>query len=599
MPSTSILVLSANPLDTERLRFDAEAREIRESLLRAKKSDDFHIEISPAATPKDINRALQQHSPAIVHFSGHGKGEDGLVFDDGQGNSLPVKSEALAALFQLFAADVKCVLLNACYSEVQARSIARHIDYVIGMSREISDKAALVFAAAFYDALGAGRRIEFAYRSACVQLQLQNIPEHLAPVLIQRRHAAVSTASSQAHVDDITVFLAEVPDDLSALRRQVQTALEQINIRVLPEQLYSFPNAAGLQAQLNADLQQSRLFVQLLNTTNPQRPPGMNTPLVQAERARVLRVPALYWYDREFAAIKNRTQLFDMLKCLLPAQFEEILFAYKIPLEYLTADNQAQRAMEVIRYSEGRDELAQLQQAIESRTSQSSPPRFAEASGKNLGEGENDRRGAERLRELDANQADLALQELLEQAETGDLPTFLNNLLQHLQALQNRKPPEENAELQNRKPPKENADMLVFLNAAQEDTPLLQDLKPQLEAQKFSYDEPLQFLHLEANAEPDAIRTDLEGNLCDCQAVILLYCKASSVWLREQLRRCHSALRKRKEPLQVMMMCRCAKRPEHVDLDKKYPKLKLHIVDCQPPFSDSCLSHFLEALRYE
>ncbi|MCP4702321.1 MAG: CHAT domain-containing protein [Gammaproteobacteria bacterium] len=477
----TILLLSANPLDTERLRLDAEAREIDEGLRRAKKSDDFHIKTSPAATPADIRRALLDHSPAIVHFSGHGKGEDGLVFDDGQGNSQRVNSEALAALFGLFAADVKCVLLNACYSEVQARSIARHIDYVIGMNREISDKAALAFAVAFYDAVGAGREIEFAYRSACVELQLQNIPEHLTPILIQRRHAAVSTAPSQTSVE--SVFLAEVPDDLSALRKQVQTALEQANVRVLPKEPYYFPDAAGLQAQLDADLQQSRLFVQLLNATNPQRPPGMSTPPLQAERARAMGLPSLHWHERG----------------------------------------------------------------------------------------------------LDRAQADPALQTLLQQAETGDFQIFINKLRQRLQALQNRKPAEE------------NTDLFVFLNAAQEDAALLQDIKPQLEARQITYEEPL--LLLQPDAEPSDVRVDLDGNLCDCQAVLLLYCNASLLWLRAQLRRCHSALRKREEPLQVMMMCRCAEGPKHADLDKKYPKLR--IVDCRPPFSDSCLSRFLEALGLE
>ena len=84
--------------------------------------------------------------------------------------------------------NVKCVLLNACYSEIQATAIAEHINFVIGMDKEIGDKAAIAFAVGFYQALGAGRTFEEAYKLGCVQIQLQGIAEHLTPVLIKKGH---------------------------------------------------------------------------------------------------------------------------------------------------------------------------------------------------------------------------------------------------------------------------------------------------------------------------------------------------------------------------------------------------------------------------
>ena len=59
-----------------------------------------------------------------------------------------VSTEALAGLFALFASSVECVVLNACYSAVQAEAIAEHIPHVIGMSQAISDQAAMEFAVA-------------------------------------------------------------------------------------------------------------------------------------------------------------------------------------------------------------------------------------------------------------------------------------------------------------------------------------------------------------------------------------------------------------------------------------------------------------------
>ncbi len=39
-------------------------------------------------------------------------------------------------LFELFADKIECVVLNACYSEPQAKAIAQQIDYVIAKIRE-------------------------------------------------------------------------------------------------------------------------------------------------------------------------------------------------------------------------------------------------------------------------------------------------------------------------------------------------------------------------------------------------------------------------------------------------------------------------------
>ena len=78
------------------------------------------------------------------------------------------------------------MVLNACYSEPQAKAISRYIKYVIGMKQTIGDQAAIAFAVGFYQALGAGRRIEEAYELGCVQIRLQ-FPGHALPVLKKPR----------------------------------------------------------------------------------------------------------------------------------------------------------------------------------------------------------------------------------------------------------------------------------------------------------------------------------------------------------------------------------------------------------------------------
>ena len=178
-----LLILAANPKGTSRLRLDEEVREIEAGLQRSQKRDQFILEQKWAVRPRDIQRAMLDINPQIVHFSGHGTEDEGLVFEDETGQAKLVSGEALAGLFELFAEQVECVLLNGCYTKEQAKAIAQHIPYVIGMSQAIGDKAAIEFAVGFYDALGAGRQVEFAYNFGCNAIRLAGIREHLTPIL--------------------------------------------------------------------------------------------------------------------------------------------------------------------------------------------------------------------------------------------------------------------------------------------------------------------------------------------------------------------------------------------------------------------------------
>jgi hypothetical protein len=181
----SILLLAANPKSASSLRLHEEEREIKERL-RLAGYGKVPINSTGATRPRDIQQTMLDFKPQVVHFSGHGAGQDGLVFEDVVGQEKLVGAEALANLFKLFSKRVECVVLNACYSAFQAEAIAQHIDYVIGMNQAIGDRAAIEFAVGFYAALGAGEPIEFAYELGCNAIQLEGIAEHLTPVLYKK-----------------------------------------------------------------------------------------------------------------------------------------------------------------------------------------------------------------------------------------------------------------------------------------------------------------------------------------------------------------------------------------------------------------------------
>jgi len=193
-----ILILSANPTNTNKLRLDEEVREIEAGLERSRSRDQFQIISKWAVRPNDLRRALLDHKPEIVHFSGHGAGSQGLALENNSGQMQLVKTETLAGLFELFD-SIECVLLNACYSEVQAEAIYQHVDCVIGMNRAIGDRAAIEFAVGFYDALGADRSYEDAYKFGCLSIDLEGIPESSTPVLKSRK----TTPQQQPKQDEV------------------------------------------------------------------------------------------------------------------------------------------------------------------------------------------------------------------------------------------------------------------------------------------------------------------------------------------------------------------------------------------------------------
>ncbi len=183
MPTT-LLILSANPKDTDRLRLDQEVREIDEGLQRSQRRDDFIIHQKWAVRPADIHRALLDCRPHIVHFAGHGTGSDGIVLEDNSGRTQLVSETALSGLFELFP-QIECVVLNACYTETQAKAISQHVGYVVGMNKTIEDDAVISFSIAFYDAVGAGEPYDFAYKIGCSSLRMYGVKEEFLPILIE------------------------------------------------------------------------------------------------------------------------------------------------------------------------------------------------------------------------------------------------------------------------------------------------------------------------------------------------------------------------------------------------------------------------------
>ena len=190
-----ILILAANPVDTRQLRLDEEVREIESVYRQARNREEIEIVIELAVRVDDLQRVLLEHIPNVVHFSGHGEGNDGLVLENKDGCKELVSSESLAELFGLCQKHVECVVLNACYSEVQAEAIHQHINCVIGMSDTIEDRAAIKFATGFYRALMSGRNYQDSFDFGRNAIDLKNFAGSQKPQIKIRN-------SSKSFVED-------------------------------------------------------------------------------------------------------------------------------------------------------------------------------------------------------------------------------------------------------------------------------------------------------------------------------------------------------------------------------------------------------------
>lgn len=202
-----ILFLAANPKDTDRLRLDEEIREIDHALRQAKFRDEFDIEQHWAVRVAELQGLLLRHEPDVVHFSGHGSSKGEIVLEDGAvGESQTTSLRALSRLFELLNDNIRCVILNACYTKPQAEEIAKHVPCVIGMSKAIGDAAAIQFASAFYQALGYGKNIRTAFALGCGQIDLVGLNEQDTPqLLVQNKMSEemVLVKESQSNTESI------------------------------------------------------------------------------------------------------------------------------------------------------------------------------------------------------------------------------------------------------------------------------------------------------------------------------------------------------------------------------------------------------------
>ncbi len=166
----TVLLVSASPDHKERLRVDKEFRRITERIRSSRHRDRLRFEQLQAARFADLRTALMEHEPHVLHFSGHGRSDGSLVFEEGSNGSSVVSKKSLLGLLRALSGGLRLVVLNACHSQAIAAEIPPTVDLAIGMPSSIEEGDAVEFAVALYEAIGFDKSVQVAFDAAVAGL---------------------------------------------------------------------------------------------------------------------------------------------------------------------------------------------------------------------------------------------------------------------------------------------------------------------------------------------------------------------------------------------------------------------------------------------
>lgn len=201
-PPLRILTLISTPRGYRELaEADEEWRRLVVALEPLRHAGLIEVERLPHPTPAALGERLRTGKPVhVLHFVGHGgfsdlRGEGVLIFEDEQGNGLPVSGPSLAYLFQDHP-SLRLAVLNACngarssddnaFAGTAQVLVQRGVPAVIAMQAEVMDETACSFAEKFYRALAGGLPVDACVGEVRRALAAERNPEWGTPVLYLR-----------------------------------------------------------------------------------------------------------------------------------------------------------------------------------------------------------------------------------------------------------------------------------------------------------------------------------------------------------------------------------------------------------------------------
>ena len=220
--------MSANPREYDELSLIKECNNIADKIKTAKQDNQFDFRQRHEVSINMIQEFISDQTPQVVHFSGHGN-KGFLLLEDENGLAEKANKKAFVNMFgtlngrtSIHERDkIRCVVLSACYSRGIAKAVARYVDCVVGMSNEIGDDAARVFAEAFYYHLCSGESINDAVKLGRNKVELLHIPGQDIPKL-----------ESRDGVDPSKIFLTNIVEMSPQNAPQVGDPIKMVEILI-------------------------------------------------------------------------------------------------------------------------------------------------------------------------------------------------------------------------------------------------------------------------------------------------------------------------------------------------------------------------------
>lgn len=233
-----VLVVVAKPTDVPELDVEREWANLEGAMAGLVEQRLVSLHRLPAASMRELGRALLTEEYHVLHFIGHGgydeSGEQGvLVFEDAEGRSRLVPADELGAHLHDHR-PMGLVLLNSCEGARSGRTdpfagtaqtlVQQGLGAVIAMQFEISDTAAIAFSQTFYESISVGYAVDAAVAEGRkAVLSLPNPIEWATPVLYLRAPDARIFDVSVKPAVDVVPPSPGLPDDRQPLVDEEKT----------------------------------------------------------------------------------------------------------------------------------------------------------------------------------------------------------------------------------------------------------------------------------------------------------------------------------------------------------------------------------------
>lgn len=201
-PPLRILGMVARPSDRSELDVELEKRWLLQAVTDLTADRRVAVSWVPGQTWRELRRAVNQQQWHVFHFIGHGgfdaeSGEGFIALGEDGGGTYRLTASKLGQLLGPHH-SLRLVLLNSCesaqgddrelFTSTATVLMRRGIPAVLAMQYEISDRAAIEFARAFYETIADGLPVDLAVRDARLAMSLArpNSMEWGTPVLYLR-----------------------------------------------------------------------------------------------------------------------------------------------------------------------------------------------------------------------------------------------------------------------------------------------------------------------------------------------------------------------------------------------------------------------------